>query len=40
MITTANIPVVASPGPTTEWAYKPANGGLIMNVARPETGWD
>jgi general secretion pathway protein G len=38
--TTVDIAAVASPGATTGWAYKPANGSLKLNLASGETGAD
>jgi general secretion pathway protein G len=38
--TTVDISVVASPGATTGWAYKPSNGSLKLNLAAGETGAD
>ena len=38
--TTVDVPAVASPGATTGWVYKPANGSLKLNVAAGESGAD
>ena len=38
--TTVDVPVQTSPGETTGWAYKPANGSLKLNVAAGELGAD
>jgi len=35
---TLDVPVVTSPGATTGWAYKPANGSLKLNISVGETG--
>jgi general secretion pathway protein G len=38
--TTLDVPVVPSPGATTGWAYKPANGSLKLNVTAGDIGSD
>ena len=40
LTSTVDVPAVASPGATTGWAYKPANGSLKLNLSAGELGFD